>query len=1135
MRNKLFLTSASLILSACIFISNLSVLAGTSPASATSPTVYEHIAKEEYDANGELLYNGYLNVAGLNIDIKPGLSLKTFDKSMEDLNDELVRDSKTGASSTQVSFDTDIANANDKAEHTLNVQVDFAGKVLAQPLNVVFVMDQSGSLNMYTHITSNTTATSPDMNPNHYYRTTVKLTYEGGSGTYDYYHSPQLSGVTGAWSLSSTAITNYAKNGDLVSPGLVNSYINPTSGDIAAKLPEDSTGYKKITDVSVTAPNASTLIFSSTQALGPIDCTFLSGTDESTEGFPFTPYTPPIGVDKSWQYYSPELFTSKNFYSSNGTYNNFDSEAYVNNMLVDDRAYDRMLLSKILFKDLSNIIVADNENLPTEEQNKIGYVQFAASAETYLAGSRPGNPTWYFDSASRGLETGYFDDPFTRTRGFYGTNYYAGFEKAKEFFKDEEDANSDRNAKNLVIFVSDGAPNAPTTPTNYANSSTFRRIYMNDFVNDTNSIVYFAGIDLNSSDYTSWSAAIATKNPESTSDEDMYLSSNGNTLSELIDIRNQIEELVNAASFMQADIDPLFKLRVDETHPIELTYKVSDETQSNTISYKDMLTPGTAKVVEDSNGVEIGTLLYNQTNKTLTWEITHPNVAQARMSFYEELDETEINWADIASGNTQTADVLTASTVDFIDELGFARDLNMQDQGVVNISGNSQLRIENVSNPQSGVEVPTNSTIGYEIKVTNESITTGSPIDAENVLVVQKIPENTTYVSHTVATITGSGTSRTITGDYDRTKDEIRFEIPTLKANETLTFNYTAKVTSEYDKTIISVSQLGISDKPATLDENAYPLLHALNLVHTTPNAPLSTPTPEPTATPEPSSEPVITPTPTAATTSPTATPVPGAGTTTPTPTAGATPLPIPSATSSPSAEPSPEPSEEPTPEPSPEPSPVPSSIPLPPDDGGSGEDIIEPDKVEIGGNELSENDYSIGEDGTITISPDYIATLPDGKHVIRVTSTEGDVYESTIIVEDGVPLSATPFEYIGGAAWSLFDLIMTVVACILAISYFIIRPKKNEDEDDEYENRNTEKEKAKHKTRLITNLILFAFAIFSVILLFITQDFTQPMIVFDRWSVIFALVALIQAFIMFFIRKKTDDEEEQANQSMTF
>ncbi len=53
--------------------------------------------------------------------------------------------------------------------------------------------------------------------------------------------------------------------------------------------------------------------------------------------------------------------------------------------------------------------------------------------------------------------------------------------------------------------------------------------------------------------------------------------------------------------------------------------------------------------------------------------------------------------------------------------------------------------------------------------------------------------------------------------------------------------------------------------------------------------------------------------------------------------------------------------------------------------------------------------------------------------------------------------------------------------------------------------------------------------AVFSIILLFITQDFTQPMIVFDIWSIVFAVVTLIQVFVMFFFRKK-DEEESEVN-----
>ncbi len=1119
MKNKFFQKSA-IIISTSIFLSNFSMLAGAISESATesvtSHKVYEYVTDEQYDANGDLLYNGYLNVAGLNITIEPGHSLETFENSMINLNAQL-NDTKTGASSTQVSFDED--NKNDQTEHTLNVQVDFAGKVLAQPLNVMFVMDQSGSLNMYTQ-TGSITAPAPDMNPDHYYKTKVTLTLEGEASTYvyDYYHNPQLSGATGAWYLSEniTITSNYAAYGieenDLVLPGLLNMYISTSTGDIVIEAPEGVNDYKKIISVKVATINSSTPIFISTEALGPLDCTFPSGTDTNTEDFPFKQYTPSIEKEADWQFYSPELFTRENFYSSKGSYNNFDSEVYISEMQFYGRAYDRMLLSKILFKDLSNIIVANNAYLPTEEQNKMGYVQFAGLVDTKgsLDSANGINERDYYVAGNRGLETSYFDDTFTRTQGFFLTNYYEGFEKAANFFKEEADSASSsistRDAKNLVIFVSDGAP---SDPEGYTDASSFRKIYMNDFVSNTDSIVYFAGIDLSEEIYKEWSAAIATINPLSTSEDDKYLSANGSTLTELIDIRNQIEKLVNSASYLTADIDPLFKLRVDENHPIELTYATTSEdpiegaviSEPKTITISDMPTPGLEQVFKDTNGVEIGKILYDEAHKTLTWEITYSNVVNARLSFYEKLDESKIDWTHIAKGNTQSAEVLTASTIDFIDENGFNRTLLMDKQGVANINGNSQLRIENVSTPVSGSEVANNSTIDYMITVTNKSITTDSPVDAENVLVVQEIPENTTYVSHTVATISGLGGSRFIQGNYDTDSNEIRFDIPTLKADETLTFNYQVEVTNEYDKTIISVSQLGISNNPDTLDEDGYPFLHSLELVHTTP-AP-TTETALPPISPTTSSSNVQTP------------PLP-------TPTTETTLPPISTTMPSSSVETSLSSSNEPTPES--------STILLPSENSGINDGGIEAGKVE-----LTENDYSIGDDGTITINPDFIATLPDGEHVISVIDVYGDIYESVIIVEGGVPLSSTPFVYVGnhGAAWSLFDLMSTIFVAftVIYISFLKNRKKtdKKEENWDQFDQEYNEIEDTRFaKLRKRKAIVLAVEAIMAIILLLITQDFTQPMIIFDQYSIVFALSVILSIVIVIIANKEPINDEEE-------
>ncbi len=199
---------------------------------------------------------------------------------------------------------------------------------------------------------------------------------------------------------------------------------------------------------------------------------------------------------------------------------------------------------------------------------------------------------------------------------------------------------------------------------------------------------------------------------------------------------------------------------------------------------------------------------------------------------------------------------------------------------------------------------------------------------------------------------------------------------------------------------------------------------------------------------------------------------------------------------------------------------------------GGTGGTITPPvdeseiTKVTVGGNDLSEDDYYFDENGDLVISPDFIATLPDGRHVVRITTVDGENFEAVIIVEDGVPTSMSPFEPAYG--WSLFDMIMTVVAVVIALIYLIVRPRKNDSEHYEAES------EQKHKNRIITSIVLFVFALFSIILLIVTQDFTQPMMIFDLWSIVFAIVALVQMVIIFFVRKKNDDGEN-SNQVMTF
>ncbi len=176
------------------------------------------------------------------------------------------------------------------------------------------------------------------------------------------------------------------------------------------------------------------------------------------------------------------------------------------------------------------------------------------------------------------------------------------------------------------------------------------------------------------------------------------------------------------------------------------------------------------------------------------------------------------------------------------------------------------------------------------------------------------------------------------------------------------------------------------------------------------------------------------------------------------------------------------------------------------------------PTNVKVNGQDLDENDYTIDDNGNLTINPDYFRDLPDGTYTLSV-DIGGQTYESTVIVEDGVPLSAGPFN--AGGAWSLFDLICTIIATLAPIVYLIIVRKRDED------NNNPEDEKTSNK-RVITILVSAILGIALIILLLLTQDFTLPMTIFDIWSVVFAVVLVVQLLFMIIFKRKNNDNNRR-------
>ncbi len=190
--------------------------------------------------------------------------------------------------------------------------------------------------------------------------------------------------------------------------------------------------------------------------------------------------------------------------------------------------------------------------------------------------------------------------------------------------------------------------------------------------------------------------------------------------------------------------------------------------------------------------------------------------------------------------------------------------------------------------------------------------------------------------------------------------------------------------------------------------------------------------------------------------------------------------------------------------------------------------------KVEVGGNEVTPDDYHVNEDGELELNEEFISTLPDGTHEITVQIGK-DTYVAEIIVENGIPLSATPFIKMGNS-WSLFDLVMTIiVACMMILMLMKHREEKEEVDDVDNEMIRTEKARRNRQKRKIGyRLSIIILTVITVLFFIFTQNISLPMQIFDEYSMYFGLLAVLAVFLFVGFSNSTqeqleDDELQQA------
>ncbi len=171
-----------------------------------------------------------------------------------------------------------------------------------------------------------------------------------------------------------------------------------------------------------------------------------------------------------------------------------------------------------------------------------------------------------------------------------------------------------------------------------------------------------------------------------------------------------------------------------------------------------------------------------------------------------------------------------------------------------------------------------------------------------------------------------------------------------------------------------------------------------------------------------------------------------------------------------------------------------------------------------------------VDDSGEIVISNDYIQALPSGEHKVSV-KIDGQIFETLIIVDEGVPLSAGNFQAIG--YWSLFDLCMTIVTLLSAIIFLAVNSKNKEESEEDDEENNKENEKDIRKKRYLKGGAV-AIAIVTTILLLVTQNFRLNIGIFDDYSIIFFILTLVEIFVGYKITKKEKRDDSDLEEYST-
>lgn len=521
-------------------------------------------------------------------------------QALEWINENRLTDGRHVGARKNGYFET----LQDKANAIVHMDVDVAGMPAPDPVDVLFVVDQSGSMNMYGDDNAERIAcTCTCLNPKHGYM--VRYLYK----------LPTT--AAGAWEKGQYrfACSEFpeANMNDLVCYANEESFRLQALAKIQAQLPANATDV--VFAYGVEDPDG-------TETLLPVPADSVPG---QVERALFAQYLiEKCHVDEKNAHIAP-LTQEQGFGAADDKYNGLEKTRYWSPDIVQYNGrkgcYDRAYLVHEAISVMAGELQANNDT------NLIGYVGFAN--ETVLV-----NDFAHDVSQVSGLYT---------HNGYNYTNYQAAFNSALELFS--RTYAKDNARRKAIIFISDGIPTRGET--------SLAKIAAAELKTFANTEIFCIGMFSENAHFDF--SAIASPDTDKAAAQHVY-----NCKTNAEDIEKYLRQILNQivttkATFTDTINASAFDVVVDEQHPITL-FEHDEQGKATCVSYSSI------QAAEQS-----GKLTWDPETNRFDWTLTL-SPKGARMTYYLQMKDSARYLSLGSSPATYPTNIDRDTTVTYLDE-----------------------------------------------------------------------------------------------------------------------------------------------------------------------------------------------------------------------------------------------------------------------------------------------------------------------------------------------------------------------------------------------------------------------------------------------------------------------------------